>query len=53
MAEALKADPRGTKIALRNQPLALACGIEGRAFVRLDDRQPSVFVDAFVVCHIV
>ena len=52
MTEALKADPRGTEMALRNQLLELARGIERMAFGRLDDRGPSVVVGAFVVCHI-
>ena len=44
MAEALKADPRGAEMALRDRLLALGRGIEGSALEGLDDHGPSVVV---------
>ena len=45
LAEALRADPRGAEIALRDQVFALARDLMGKAFEHIDDHGRSV-VDA-------
>ena len=50
LAEALRADPRGAEIALRDQVFVLARDLMGKAFEHIDDHGPSV-VDAGGVRH--